>query len=45
MDHLVYGQYLHFLDIDIESERLRMLGEHRFAAWGLNRVANLRLYR
>jgi len=32
-------------DIDIESERLRMLGEHRFAVWGLNRLAKLRLYR
>ena len=36
---------LHSPDIDIESERLRVLGGHRFAAWSLNRIANLRLYR
>lgn len=32
-------------DIDIESERLRFLGESRFAAWTLVRTLNLRSYR
>ena len=35
----------HNSDIDIESERLRALGENRFQLWSLNRLANLRLYR
>ena len=32
-------------DIDIESERLRFLGESRFATWTLVRTLNLRTYR
>ncbi|KAK4306089.1 hypothetical protein Pmani_022066 [Petrolisthes manimaculis] len=31
-------------DIDIESERLRIIGESRFAVWAVARVANLRRY-
>ncbi|XP_042208148.1 sphingosine kinase 1-like isoform X3 [Homarus americanus] len=31
-------------DIDIESERLRSIGEARFVAWSFIRVANLRKY-
>uniref|UniRef100_A0A0P4WCE5 sphingosine kinase n=1 Tax=Scylla olivacea TaxID=85551 RepID=A0A0P4WCE5_SCYOL len=32
-------------DIDIESERLRIIGESRFAVWAVARCANLRRYR
>ncbi len=32
-------------DCDIESERLRFLGEPRFALWAVVRVVNLRHYR
>lgn len=32
-------------DIDIESERLRIIGESRFAVWAVARCANLRKYR
>ncbi|XP_064087561.1 sphingosine kinase 2-like [Macrobrachium nipponense] len=32
-------------DIDIESERLRSIGESRFALWAIARIANLRRYR
>ncbi|CAG0916316.1 unnamed protein product [Notodromas monacha] len=32
-------------DIDIESEKLRVLGETRFTVWAVARLANLRTYR
>jgi len=32
-------------DVDIESERLRWMGETRFSLWSFHRIANLRLYR
>ena len=32
-------------DVDIESERLRGLGELRFTLWGLHRIRRLRKYR
>ncbi|KAH8379181.1 hypothetical protein KR009_003405 [Drosophila setifemur] len=31
-------------DVDIESERIRLLGYHRFTVWTLYRLANLRTY-
>ncbi|GAB6020366.1 hypothetical protein CHUAL_003075 [Chamberlinius hualienensis] len=32
-------------DIDIESERIRSIGETRFTLWAIPRLANLRVYR
>ena len=44
-DRTILITWFHHSDIDIESERLRALGENRFQLWSLNRLANLRLYR